>query len=85
MSAQTAQKAPPYGAIALRKEIIDELDRLAVKLGLPREELAEKVLLTAMEDLDDQLMADAAMNEWVASGRETVSLEDVEKRLGLDR
>jgi predicted transcriptional regulator len=85
MSAQTAKKAPPYGAIALRKDIIEELDRLAAKLGLTRDELAEKALLTAMEDIDDELLADAAMKEWIASGKETVSLEEVEKNLGLGR
>ena len=85
MSAQTAKKAPPYGAIALRKDIIEELDRLAAKLGLTRDELAEKALLTAMEDIDDELLADAAMKEWEASDKKTFSLEEVEKRLGLDR
>jgi hypothetical protein len=38
-----------------------------------------------MEDIDDELFADEAMKEWEASGKETVSLEEVEKRLGLDR
>jgi RNA polymerase sigma-70 factor (ECF subfamily) len=39
----------------------------------------------AMEDIDDELIADEAMKEWEASGKETVSLDEVEKRLGLDR
>ncbi len=85
MPASTAKTLPPYGAIALRKDIIAEIDRLAAKMGMTRDELAEKALLTAMEDIDDGLMADEAMKEWEASGKETVSLEEVEKRLGLDR
>ncbi len=85
MTATAMKKPPPYGAIALRKDIIGELDKLAAKLGLSRDELAENILITAMEDLDDQLSADEAMKEWNASGQETVSLEDIEKSLGLDR
>jgi predicted DNA-binding protein len=84
MSAQTAKKVPPYGAIALRKDIIDELDRLAAKLGMTRDALAEEALLTAMEDIDDGLIGDEAMKEWEASDKTTVTLEEVEKRLGLD-
>ena len=85
MTTSASKKSPPYGAVALRKEVIAELDRLAKKLGVSRDELAEKVLVSALEDVDDQLIADQAFEEWHASGRETVSLEDVEKRLGLDR
>ena len=68
MSAQTAKKVPPYGVIALRKDIIEELDRLAKKVGMTRDELAEKALFTAMEDIDDALIADEAIKEWEASG-----------------
>ena len=85
MSGSAARKVPPYGAVALRKELIDELDRLAAKLGLTREELAEKALLQALEDFDDAHLADEAIKAWTASGKETVSLDDVERRLGLDR
>lgn len=85
MTASAARKTPSYGAIALRKDIIDELDKLAAKLGVTRDELAEKALLTAMEDIDDQLWAEQAIKEWNASDKETVTLEEVEKQLGLDR
>ncbi|MFM8700869.1 MAG: hypothetical protein ACKOC1_05645 [Hyphomicrobiales bacterium] len=84
MTASAARKTPAYGAIALRKDIIDELDKLAAKLGVTRDELAEKALLTAMEDIDDQLWAEQAIKEWNASDKETVTLEEVEKQLGLD-
>jgi predicted DNA-binding protein len=85
MSAQTAKKAPPYGAIALRKDIIDELDRLAAKLGMTRDALAEEALLTAMEDIDDGLIGDEAMKEWEASDKTTVTSDEVRDILGLDR
>ncbi|MEY4092623.1 MAG: hypothetical protein RLZZ496_1805 [Pseudomonadota bacterium] len=85
MTASAAKQTPPYGAVALRKEVIEELDRVASKLGLSRDELAEKAMLPALEDIDDQYEAEVALKEWHASGREAVSLEDVEKRLGLDR
>lgn len=85
MTASTAKKVPPYGAVALRKEVIDELDRLAEKMGLSREDLAEKILLRALEDIEDAHLADEAIKAWTASGKETVSLDDVERRLGLDR
>jgi hypothetical protein len=38
-----------------------------------------------MEDIDDQLWAEQAIKEWNASDKETVTLEEVEKQLGLDR
>jgi predicted DNA-binding protein len=84
MTASAARKTPPYGAIALRKDIIDELDMLAAKLGTTRDELAEKALLTGMEDIDDQLWAEQAIKEWNASDKETFTLEEVKKQLGLD-
>ncbi|MEI6398575.1 MAG: hypothetical protein WCO71_07390 [Pseudomonadota bacterium] len=84
MPASTAKKLTPYGAIALRKEVIDELDRLAIKLGLSRDELAEKALLTAMEDIDDQLWADEAVNEWENSDKKTFTSSEVRQMLGLD-
>ena len=76
MTASAARKTPSYGAIALRKDIIDELDMLAAKLGMTRDELAEKALLTAMEDIDDQLWAEQAIKEWNASDKETFTLEE---------
>jgi predicted DNA-binding protein len=85
MPAQTAKKAPPYGAIALRTAIIDELDRLAAKLGTTRDALAEKALLAAMEDIDDELFADEAMKEWEASDKKTFTSNEVREMLGLDR
>ena len=36
MTASAARKTPPYGAIALRKDIIDDLDKLAKKLGVTK-------------------------------------------------
>jgi len=85
MSAQTAKKAPPYGAIALRKDLIEELDRLAAKVGMTRDELAEKALLTAMEEMDDQQWAEEAINEWEASDKKTFTSTEVRDILGLDR
>lgn len=85
MTAYAKKSVSPYGAVALRKELIDELDRLAEKMGLSRDELAEKALLIALEDFEDAHLADEAIKAWTASGKETVSLDDVERRLDLDR
>ena len=84
MTASAARKTPPYGAIALRKDIIDELDKLAAKLGMTRDELAEKALLTAMEDIDDQLWAEQAIKEWQSSDKKTFTSSEVRQMLGLD-
>jgi predicted transcriptional regulator len=84
MTASAAQKQPPYGAIVLRKELIDEIDRLAALMNLSREELAEKALLDALEDYDDQLVADKAFAEWEASDKKTFTSSEVRQMLGLD-
>lgn len=84
MTASAARKTPPYGTIALRKDIIDELDKLAAKLGVTRDELAEKALLTAMEDIDDQLWAEQAIKEWQNSDKKTFTSSEVRQMLGLD-
>lgn len=84
MTASIAKNVPPYGAIALRKDVVDELDRLAERLGLSREELAEKALLSALEDIDDQLWAEDAIKEWENSDKKTFSSSEVRHMLDLD-
>ena len=84
MTASTAKNVPPYGAIALRKDVVDELDRLAERLGLSREELAKKALLSALEDIDDQLWAEDAVKEWENSDKKTFSSSEVRHMLDLD-
>lgn len=84
MTGSAAKKVPPYGAVALRKELIDELDQLAAKLGLTREELAEKALLSALEDFDDQFFAKEALEDWENSDKKTFSSSEVRHMLGLD-
>lgn len=84
MTTSASKKLPPYGAVALRKEVIAELDRLAKKLGVSRDELAEKVLVSALEDVDDQLWAEEAVEDWENSDKKTFTASDVRQMLGLD-
>ncbi|MFM8608407.1 MAG: hypothetical protein ACKOBC_10665 [Hyphomicrobiales bacterium] len=84
MTASASKKLPPYGAVALRKEVIDELDRLAGLMNLSREELAEKALLIALEDFDDEQWAEEAVKEWENSDKKTFSSAEVRQLLDLD-
>lgn len=78
------RKPAPYGAIALKAEIIAVLDAVAAKLGKTRDELAEEALLSYLEDAEDGIAAEEAIREWEADGRKSISAEDLRKELGLD-
>jgi predicted DNA-binding protein len=78
------RKPVPYGAIALRAEVIAVLDEVAAKIGKTRDELAEEALLTYLEDLEDSIELEQAYKEWEKDGFKTYSLEDVLKENGLE-
>lgn len=78
------RKPAPYGAIALRAEVIAVLDAVAAKVGKTRDELAEEALLTYLEDLEDSIELQEAYKEWEKEGFKTVSAQELRKELGLD-
>jgi RHH-type transcriptional regulator, rel operon repressor / antitoxin RelB len=71
-------------AIDLPAEIEQQLDDLAKKTGRSKASYAREAILNYLEDLEDSLIAEKALDEHYASGAKTVSLADVKKDLGMD-
>ena len=68
----------------LRKVIArSKRSRRPIAIGLEGEEVAVLLSAEAWEDLQDSIAADQALAEWEADGRQTVSLEDIKKRIGM--
>ena len=68
-------------AIRLPAEIEDRLDALAKETGRTKTTLAREAILEYIDDLEDFYLAEARARK----NRKTIPLEEVEKRLGLDR
>lgn len=72
-------------SIELSKELLMELDRMAEKYELTREEFIKKAIVTMMEDLDDEEWAQQVILEWEAEGdHETISWEEAMRELELE-
>ena len=71
-------------AIDLSPDTARRLDELATRTGRSREDHLREVIERGLEDLEDNYLA-ADLAEKVRRGEErTRSLDDVERRLGLD-
>ncbi len=71
-------------AIQLPEDVEQRLDNLAQKTGLDKSRIAHEAIMTHLEDLEDYYLAVQAYEEHVQSGEKPISLDDVEKELGLD-
>jgi RHH-type transcriptional regulator, rel operon repressor / antitoxin RelB len=71
-------------AIRLPPEIEKRLAALAKKTGRTKTFYARQAILNYLEDMEDSMIAEKALDEFYASGKKAVALEDVKKRLGLD-
>ena len=71
-------------SIRLDPEIEQRLDRLAVQTGRTKAYYLRELIVNGLEDLEDFYLADVTM-ERVRKGEESVlSLDEVERDLGLE-
>ena len=70
----------------LPKEIDSTLTLLAEKTHRTKSFYVLEALTTnkSLEDLEDIYLADAAYEKWMKEGKKTISLEEMEQRLGLE-
>ena len=71
-------------ALRLPPEIEQRLEALAKKTGRSKSYYAKRAIVEFIEDQEDYLLALAAL-ERLERGETTISLEELEKRLGLER
>ncbi len=70
--------------IRLPKEVEKRLEDLAKRTGRTKSFLAREAILTHLEDMEDIYLAEVAHEEYVRSGKKSISLEEVVKNLGLE-
>jgi predicted DNA-binding protein len=70
--------------IQLPEEIDERFTALADSTKRSKNECILEALEQFLEDLEDARAADAAYEEFLASGKKTTSLEEVIKKYGLD-
>ena len=68
--------------IRISRSLNERLDALAAKTGRQKSYYASKAIAEYLEDREDYLLAVAAYEE--SKGQRRYSLEEVEKRLGLE-
>ena len=71
-------------AIRLPADIEKRLDRLAKRTGRTKTWYAREAILNHLEDLEDVYFADKALKAIREGRSKTYTLEEVERRLGLD-
>jgi len=87
MTAKSAKKAGVLsapGVVRIPKTLDDRLTRIATRTGRAKTYYASKALERYLEDMEDHLLAAAALEEMKAKGKKRgKSLDAVAKRLGL--
>src|ERR1700733_6304768 len=68
--------------VRITRSLNDRLDALAAKTGRKKSYYASKAIAQYLEDQEDYLLAVAAYEE--SKGQRRYSLDEVEKRLGLE-
>lgn len=71
--------------IQLSPEADASLERLAARIGQSKSACLNRLIEEHLDDLMDACLAEAAWAEHLASGEPTVSLEQLEQDLGLER
>ena len=66
-------------ALRLKPETENRLAALALKTGRTKTFYATKAIEQQLDDMEDYYLAEEAYKEWIAGGRKTVSLEEVEE------
>ena len=72
-------------ALRLPPEIEKRLEALARKTGRSKSYYARRAIVEFIEDQEDYLLAVAALERLERGEDTTLTLEELEKRLGLDR
>lgn len=70
-------------SIRLPDEMEARLNILATTTNRPKSFYVREALERSLEDIEDTYLADAAYERWVAGGKKSFSLAEVEQRLGL--
>jgi RHH-type transcriptional regulator, rel operon repressor / antitoxin RelB len=71
-------------AIELPDEIDARLERLARKTGRSKADYVREAVLEHLDDLEDLYLAETRLEELRAGRTQTIPLEEVMKRHGLD-
>jgi RHH-type transcriptional regulator, rel operon repressor / antitoxin RelB len=71
--------------IRLTPEIEKRLDLLAKRTGQTRTSFVREAILNQLEDIEDRYLAEQAWLEHKATGKPAIPLEEVLKRLGLNK
>ena len=67
-------------ALDLSSEVEDLLEQFAAKAGMSKAALARKAILSYLEDLEDAMLAQEALDE----GGKTIPLAEVMREYGLE-
>ena len=70
--------------INVSDELAGKLNNLSQAYKIPESTLLNKALEIAIEDLEDIYLSEIAYDEFKKSNEEAISLEEMEKRLGLE-
>nr|WP_314741501.1 DUF6290 family protein [uncultured Haemophilus sp.] len=71
-------------AVRLPEDIENRLQFLADQTGRSKTFYAKEAILKYLEEMEDIFLADQALKAFRESGEQVVSLEALEKELGLD-
>lgn len=71
-------------AIQLPEEAYERLKSLAEAKGQSADDLMQRAILDYLEDLEDIARAEQIMRDIEAGSSRTYTLDEVERRLGLD-
>lgn len=70
-------------AIRLPLELEARLQALSERTGRPMSYYIREMIKIAIDELEDEVWAQEAVEEWVKSGKETISLEEFKNKLGI--
>ena len=70
--------------INVSDELAGKLNNLSQAYKIPESTLLNKALEIAIEDLEDIYLSEIAYDEFKKSNEQAISLEEMEKRLGLE-
>ena len=70
--------------INVSDELAGKLNNLSQAYKIPESTLLNKALEIAIEDLEDIYLSEIAYDEFKKSNEQAISLEEMEKKLGLE-
>jgi RHH-type rel operon transcriptional repressor/antitoxin RelB len=70
-------------AIRLPVELEARLKSLSDRTGRPMSYYIREMIKIAIDELEDEVWAQEAVEEWVKSGKESFPFEEIQNKLGL--